>query len=89
MARVPNTPYRVLVTKRNGDKLNVETYNEENLVGAMTRRDGELRKERVTRVEVCMVLDESTPNHALDESTRYLRNGGTPRPAAPGGTLHR
>lgn len=90
MARVPRYPYRVIVAKRIGDALQLEQYNEENLIGAMVRRTAELTKARVTRVEICMVLDESTPAHAADESTRYARSDrrALPRPGVNGASVN-
>ena len=41
----------------------MEHHNYETLRGAMSYRDVLLTRPRTTRVEVLMVLDESTPTH--------------------------
>ena len=41
----------------------MEHHNYETLRGAMSYRDALLTRPRTTRVEVLMVLDESTPTH--------------------------
>lgn len=74
MARIPNFPFRVIVTQRLGATQQQTSYNEENIVGAMARRDMELRRDRTKRVQIVLIIDESTPDHHLDESTRYQRN---------------
>lgn len=65
MARVPALPYRVIVTRNPvGDRMpQIENHNYPDLPGAMTYRDIALRKMTTRKVEVVMVLDESTPAH--------------------------
>jgi hypothetical protein len=61
MALVPKCPFRVNLYSRLGDHLRIEHHNYETLRGAMSYRDVLLTRPRTTRVEVLMVLDESTP----------------------------
>jgi len=63
MALVPKCPFRVNLYSRLGDHLRIEHHNYETLRGAMSYRDALLTRPRTTRVEVLMVLDESTPTH--------------------------
>ena len=63
MALVPKCPFRVNLYSRLGDHLRMEHHNYETLRGAMSYRDALLTRPRTTRVEVLMVLDESTPTH--------------------------
>ena len=63
MALVPKCPFRVNLYSRLGDHLRMEHHNYETLPGAMSYRDALLTRPRTTRVEVLMVLDESTPTH--------------------------
>lgn len=68
MARVPAYPYRVIVTKRPaglGGNLQFETHNYASLPGAWAYRDIALRRPNTRKVEVLMVLDESTPDHPI------------------------
>lgn len=65
MPRVP-TPFRVVVTTRvgsDGSRQIIESHNYASLAGAITYRDIALKKRNTRRVEVLMVLDESTPSH--------------------------
>lgn len=67
MARVPAYPYRTITTVMNGPsgtQQRVEQHNYTNLPGAWAARDIALRKRNTKKVEVVMVLDESTPGHA-------------------------
>lgn len=63
MARVPKYAYRVVVSKRLGTQLTLESHNYETLPGAWAYREIALGQHRTARVEVMAVLDESTPNH--------------------------
>ena len=63
MALVPKCPFSVNLYSRLGDHLRIEHHNYETLRGAMSYRDALLTRPRTTRVEVLMVLDESTPTH--------------------------
>jgi len=63
MARVPKYPYRVLVSKRLGANLTLESHNYETLPGAWAYRNIALNQQRTSRVEIVAVLDESTPAH--------------------------
>jgi hypothetical protein len=63
MARVPKYPYRVLVSKRLGANLTLESHNYETLPGAWAYRNIALGQNRTARVEIVAVLDESTPSH--------------------------
>jgi hypothetical protein len=70
MARIPRYPYRVVVTVKNGQNgYRPENHNYENLVAAMSYRDIALQKPLTRRVEVMMVLDESTPSHCSGTDT--------------------
>lgn len=64
MARIPTYAYRVVVTRRAaGDTQQIETHNYTSLPGAWAYRDTALRRMGTRKVEVMMVLDESTPTH--------------------------
>lgn len=64
MSRIPTYPFRVVVTKVVGaNQQLIENHNYTNLAGAIAYRDIALRKRMTKRVEVMMVLDESTPGH--------------------------
>lgn len=63
MAQVPKYPFRVITTKHLGDRLTTEQKNYETLPAAMSWRDIVLGKARVKKVEIVMVIDESTPSH--------------------------
>lgn len=63
MARVPKYAYRVIVSKRLGEKITLESHNYETLPGAWAYREIALGNQRTCRVEVMAVLDESTPSH--------------------------
>lgn len=63
MSRIPSFPFRVVVYIRAGEKQWIETHNYGNLAGAMTFRDIALRKQFTKKVEVTVVVDESTPSH--------------------------
>lgn len=66
MSRIPpGFPFRTVVTKKpNGDRQpQIEQHNYTNLAGAMAYRDIALRRPNTRKVEIIMVLDESTPNH--------------------------
>jgi len=80
MARVPRYPYRVIVTIRNGSALHTESHNYTTLPGAFAFRDIALHKHNTRHVEICMVLDESTPGHhevpEIDLPRRHSGNGG-------------
>ena len=69
MALVPKCPFRVNLYSRLGDHLRIEHHNYETLRGAMSYRDALLTRPRTTRVEVLMVLDESTPTQVTGESS--------------------
>jgi hypothetical protein len=65
MARIPSYPYRVVVTKKpvGGQQPALEQHNYESLPGAWAYRDTALRRPNTRKVEILMVLDESTPDH--------------------------
>ena len=66
MARIPALPYRVVVHKKpmsSGALPPVEQHNYSSLPGATSYRDTALRRPNTKRVEVILVLDESTPDH--------------------------
>jgi hypothetical protein len=64
MSRVPTYPFRVVVTKMVGTNQQlIENHNYTSLAGAIAYREIALRKRMTKRVEVLMVLDESTPSH--------------------------
>lgn len=65
MARIPKYPYRVVTHYKLGDRLHHDQHNYENLAGAIAYREIALRKQRTVKVEVLMVLDESTPAHSI------------------------
>lgn len=64
MARVPSLPYRTIVTKKAVNGIpQFEQHNYESLPGAWAYRDTALRRPNTKKVEIVMVLDESTPGH--------------------------
>jgi hypothetical protein len=65
MARVPSYPFRCIVTKKpvGAAMPHTENHNYESLPGAWAYRDIALRRPNTKRVEIVMVLDESTPSH--------------------------
>lgn len=65
MSRIPFYPFRTVVIKRpvGEGQPQVENHNYQNLAGAIAYRDIALRRPNTKRVEVVMVLDESTPGH--------------------------
>lgn len=66
MSRIPSYAYRVAVIKKPVGLVNsqqVENHNYTNLAGAIAYRDIALRRSNTKRVEVLMVLDESSPGH--------------------------
>jgi hypothetical protein len=76
MARVPPLPYRVTVTIKVGESVRFENHNSPDLPGAWTMRDNALRKPHTKKVEVTMILDESTPDHQT--SAVVKANGASP-----------
>lgn len=65
MARVPSHPFRVIVHKSNGNggmHPTLEQHNYTSLPGAIAYRDIALGRTNTRKVEVVMVLDESTPS---------------------------
>jgi hypothetical protein len=79
MARVPALPYRVYVTVRTGPGTQrIETHNYPDLPGAWTYRDIALRRQSTRKVEISLVLDESTPTHrdSAVDFTRHRSGGG-------------
>lgn len=66
MARIPALPYRVVVTRKpvGANQQQMENHNYPDLPSAMCYRDIALRKHTTRKVEVVMVLDESTPAHS-------------------------
>lgn len=71
MARIPKYPFRVLVTMlaggrgENGPLLRQEWHNYETLPGAYGYREIALRKRATKKVEIVLVIDESTPSHSV------------------------
>jgi hypothetical protein len=65
VARVPKYPFRVVMHYKLGDRLVREQHNYENLAGAIAFREIALRKPRTVKIEVMVVLDESTPSHSV------------------------
>jgi hypothetical protein len=68
MSRVPSLPFRTVVFKSpmRGSQNHPppENHNYANLAGAIAYRDIALRRPNTRRVEVVMILDESTPSHS-------------------------
>lgn len=62
-SRVPALPYRVVVTVRVGTGIRVENHNYPDLPGAWAYRDTALRKPQTKKVELSLIIDESTPTH--------------------------
>jgi hypothetical protein len=76
MARVPALPYRVTVTVKVGTGIRIENHNSPDLPGAWAARDIALRKPHTKKVEVTIILDESTPDHRDGElNNRKIGNG--------------
>jgi hypothetical protein len=65
MARVPKYAFRVVLMAVAAEGTRQENHNFETLVAAMTARDMYLRQRRTKKVELWMVLDESTPSHPV------------------------
>lgn len=76
MARIPTYAYRVIVQRKpvGSNPPQIETHNYTDLPGAMVYRAIALSKHTTRRVEVCLVLDESTPDYQHSADTIY-RNG--------------
>lgn len=69
MSRVPSLPFRCTVFKKpmaTSSQLHPvpENHNYANLAGAIAYRDIALRRPNTRKVEITMVLDESTPSHS-------------------------
>ena len=66
MSRIPSFPFRVMVTKKpmHGSTVlpPIENHNYESLAGAISYRDTALCRPNTRKVEVVMVLDETTPS---------------------------
>jgi len=71
MSRIPNFPFRVVITKKpmtgSTQLPPVENHNYESLAGAIAYRDTALRRPNTRKIEVVMVLDETTPTNHRDE----------------------
>lgn len=64
MSRVPSYPFRCIVHRKpmsGGAMPQPENHNYTNLAGAIAYRDIALRKGNTRKVEIVMVMDESTP----------------------------
>jgi hypothetical protein len=80
MSRLPNFPFRVLVTKRpmtgSTNLPPIENHNYENMAGAICFRDIALRRPNTKMVAIVVVLDETTPtNHREVEQPSWPING--------------
>lgn len=66
MSRIPSFPYRCVVYRKplaGGSARPVpENHNYTNLAGAIAYREIALRKGSTHKVEIIMVMDESTPS---------------------------
>ena len=66
MSRIPNFPFRVLVTRKpmNGSTQlpPIEVHNYQAMAGAIAYRDTALRRPNTKLVEIVMMLDETTPS---------------------------
>ena len=82
MARVPSLPFRVIVSKRTGigtaAGLSFETHDYPDLPGAWSYRDTALRRPNTRKVEIVMVLDESTPDHRDGEAIKHPHQSQNP-----------
>jgi hypothetical protein len=71
MSRLPTFPYRCVVFKKpmsgSHQMPPPENHNYQNLAGAIAYRAIALRRPSTKRVEIIMVLDESTPASAAEE----------------------
>lgn len=67
MSRIPNFPFRCIVYKKpmagSQHVPPAENHNYANLAGAIAYRAIALRRPQTKRVEVIMVMDESSPGH--------------------------
>lgn len=65
MSRIPSYPFRVIVIKKSVGNAppQTETHNYAGLAGAITYRDTALRRPNTKRVEIHVVIDESTPSY--------------------------
>ena len=62
MSRIPSYAFRVMVYRRTAGDPYVEHHNHKELAGAIAGRDIALRKRNTIKVEVMMVIDETTPD---------------------------
>ena len=73
MSRIPNFPFRVLVTKKpmagSTQLPPVENHNYGELAGAIAYRDTALRRPNTKMVEVVFVLDQTTPMNHRDRAS--------------------
>lgn len=79
MARIPPHPYRVVVHKKSvngGTQPPLEQHNYETLPGAIAYRGIALRRPNTRKVEIMLVIDESTPDQQ-DEPERQIRSHHT------------
>lgn len=73
MSRVPRYPFRVLVTRTPIEgKQQTESHNYTSLAGAIAYRDTALRKPHTKKVDVCMVIDETTPSTCNNIEVEHL-----------------
>lgn len=64
MSRIPpKAAFRVIVYVRAGERQHLESHNYDNLAGAIAYRNIALTKRWTRKVEVTMVIDESSPSH--------------------------
>ena len=66
MAQIPKLAFRCFVTKKplgQGGPPQFEQHNYENLPGAWAYRDIALKRPNTKKVEILLVIDESTPEY--------------------------
>jgi hypothetical protein len=73
MAMIPKYAYRVIVSKKLGESLTLESHNYETLPGAWAFREIALGQQRTCKVEVVAVLDVSTPSHRDEGVVNHRR----------------
>lgn len=73
MSRIPNFPFRCIVTKKavGTAQPQQENHNYTNFAGAVAYREIALRKQNTKKVEIVMVMDETTPAHHVEEKAKW------------------
>lgn len=68
MSRIPSYPFRCVVYRKpivGGSYPPAENHNYANLAGAIAYREIALRKGTTRKVEIVVIMDESSPAHSV------------------------